>query len=347
MKKLYAIIISLCVVGSVFAGNPDRQGEAGAAQLLMTPWARLAGFHTLNTSSVSGVEAMRLNIAGLARIDRTELNITHTQYLSGTDISFNAVGLAQRVGKNGVLGLNIMSISFGDINLTTDATPQGTGATFTPAYYNIGMGYSHMFANKVSVGMLVRGISEGLTNLNAFGVAIDAGVQYVTGPQDNFKLGISLRNVGAPLQFEGEGITFEVDKPNSGTTIRVRNRVSQFELPSVLNLGISYDFYLNPRDRLTVLGNFTSNSFSSDDLGGGVELSIRDMFQVRGAYRLALSTNDGSIDNSPLYTGLAAGASLILPLSKEKKTNKVAFDYGYRVTKFFNGTHNIGLRINL
>lgn len=349
MKKLYAALLFLCVMSMAEAGNPDRQGEAGAAQLLMTPWARLAGFHTLNTSSVSGVEAMRLNVAGMGRgISSTEINIAHTRYLEGADINFNSIGLVQKVGSNGTFGLSLMTIDFGDINLTRDDAPEGTGATFTPQYYNIGMGYSHIFANKVSVGMLVRGVSEGLTNLQAFGLAVDAGVQYVTGERDNFKLGISLRNIGGPLRFDGEGITFEVQSPTqSGTTIRIRNRVSRFELPSVLNIGLSYDFWVNPRDRFTVLGNFVSNSFSSDEIGAGVELSIRDMFQVRGAYRIPIQGDDGTIDNAPLYTGVAAGASVIVPVNKEKKHQRVAFDYAYRVTKFFNGTHNIGLRIIL
>ncbi|MCF8236933.1 MAG: PorV/PorQ family protein [Saprospiraceae bacterium] len=348
MKKLYAALFGICLTSFLFAGNPDRQGEAGAAQLLMVPWARMAGVHGLNTSFVTGVEAMRLNVAGLSRINRTEVNIAHTRYLEGADISFNAVGLAQKVGKNGAFGLSLMSMSFGDINVTTDAQPGGTGATFSPSYFNIGMGYSHMFANKVSVGILGRGVSEGLSNVSAFGFALDAGVQYVTGERDNFKMGISLRNVGGPLRFNGEGLSLEVPNPNSnGTTIRILQRVSRFELPSMLNIGLSYDFYLGERNRLTALGNFTSNSFSRDNLGGGIELAIREMFIVRGAYRYEIGTTSTTADSSPLYTGVAAGASLVLPINRDNPEHMLAIDYGYRVTKIYKGTHNLGVRINL
>ncbi|MEZ5032338.1 MAG: PorV/PorQ family protein [Saprospiraceae bacterium] len=348
MKKLYAAFFGICMTSILFAGNPDRQGEAGAAQLLMLPWARMAGLHGLNTSFITGVEAMRLNVAGLSRINRTELNIAHTRYLEGADINFNAVGLAQKVGKSGAFGLSLMSLDFGDINVTTDAQPAGTGATFRPSYFNIGMGYSHMFANKVSVGILARGVSEGLSNVSAFGFALDAGVQYVTGPKDNFKMGISLRNVGGPLRFNGEGLSLEVPNPNNnGTTIRILQRVSRFELPSVLNIGLSYDFFLGERNRLTALGNFTSNSFSRDNLGAGVELAIREMFVVRGAYRYEIGTTSTTAENAPLYTGIAAGASLVLPINRDKPEHTVALDYGYRVTKLYKGSHNIGVRINL
>ena len=42
-----------------------------------------------------------------------------------------------------------------------------------------------------------------------FGWAIDAGVQYVSGEKDNFKLGISLRNIGSPMQFGEKDYLYE------------------------------------------------------------------------------------------------------------------------------------------
>ena len=32
-----------------FAGNPDRQGEAGGYELLLNPWARSGGLHAMTT----------------------------------------------------------------------------------------------------------------------------------------------------------------------------------------------------------------------------------------------------------------------------------------------------------
>ena len=68
-----SLVLVMLVAVSAWAGNPDRQGEAGAPELLMNPWARSAGLHTMSTSMITGAEAMRLNIAGLARINKTEV----------------------------------------------------------------------------------------------------------------------------------------------------------------------------------------------------------------------------------------------------------------------------------
>ena len=80
LYKFGSLVLAVLVATSVWAGNPDRQGEAGAPELLMNPWARSAGLHTMTTSMITGAEAMRLNIAGLARINKTEVILANTQY---------------------------------------------------------------------------------------------------------------------------------------------------------------------------------------------------------------------------------------------------------------------------
>ena len=67
------------ITGVVIAGNPDRQGQAGAYELLINPFARSGGLHSLNTANVSGLEAIRLNVAGLSQIFGTEVIVSHAK----------------------------------------------------------------------------------------------------------------------------------------------------------------------------------------------------------------------------------------------------------------------------
>lgn len=352
MNKILYIILSLVfmivTVDTVYAGNPDRQGEAGAAQLLMNPWARSAGLHTMTTSMISGVEAIRLNVAGLARVNKTEVSIGSTQYLRGTDINMNAIGLAQKVGKNGTFGFSLMALDFGDLLVTTVDQPEGTGATFSPRFFNLGLSYAHLFENKVSVGVTVRTVSEAISNASANALALDAGVQYVTGENDNFKFGISLRNVGSRMQFKGEGfsVSTTTDEGAGSYVLTTNQRPTSFELQSVLNIGASYDFLIG-KSRLTVVGNYASNAFSQDQIGGGLEFAFNELIMVRGGYRLDFgqTANDGL--EEPLYTGPAAGLTVNIPMSKSANAPRLALDYGYRATKIYDGTHNLTLRFNI
>lgn len=344
MKQLRYIIAVCGVIAfsmtSLTAGNPDRQGEAGAAELLLNPWARSAGLHTLNTSTITGIEAMRLNIAGLSRMEGKELVFANTRLYEGADVRLNAFGFGNKVGENGAFGISIMAVDFGEINVTTTDQPEGTGATYSPSFFHMGLGYSYMYENKISVGILVRGVSEALSNISAFGFAIDAGVQYVAGERDNFRLGISLRNVGSAMSFNGEGLAFQTDTED-GYKIKASQRSERFELPSLLNMGVSYDFYL---DEIVFRGmaNFTSNAFSRDQIGAGLEVMVNDMITLRGAYKLEVGDTGAVQDN--LYTGIAAGASVELPFSKEGKS-RIGLDYGYRATNPFRGTHNFSVRL--
>ena len=349
MKKfIYPLIIcSLLLTGlDVQAGNPDRQGEPGAVELLMNPWARSAGLHTMNTSFIAGAEAIRLNPAGVVRGNqKTELILAHTRYLVNTDISFNALGFSQKMG-NGAFGVSLMSLDFGDLPVTTTSAPQGTGATFSPSFFNLGLSYAHLFENKVSVGLTLRFINESTSDLSASGFAIDAGVQYVTGPADNFKFGISLRNVGTAMSYAGEGLSTQ--RPNEFGEFPFENtfnrRSEEFELPSVLNVGLSYDLRFATIHRLTIMGNFTSNSFTRDDVGAGLEYSLKEVFTIRAAYRYDIG-DQISIDDRPVYDGLSAGISFLVPIKKDGE-NKFGIDYAYRNTRVFQGTHNFSLRFN-
>ena len=341
MKKvIQSILLCMLFVASVSAGNPDRQGEAGAYELLMNPWARSSGLNSMNTSLASGVEANWVNPAGMGRIRKTQVVLCNTRWLVPSGLTINAFGLAQKVGKNGTLGVAITSLGFGDIPVTTTNAPAGTGATYSPNFFNLGLGYSHLYGNKVSVGFLVRGVSESIQDVNAFGLAIDAGVQYVAGQNDNFKLGISLRNIGSPMKFGGEGLSTQLSsETNSKLTYDVR--ASRYELPSLLNIGVSYEFKFSELVKLTPLMNFTSNSFGRDEIGAGAELGITEHLILRGSYKAEVGKSSGAGKSAP--NGLSAGLSLTTAI-KKKSDSRLSLDYAYRPSNPFQGTHNIGLR---
>ncbi|MBC7775845.1 MAG: PorV/PorQ family protein [Phycisphaerae bacterium] len=328
-------------MGIAVAGNPDRQGEAGANQLIINPWARSAGLHSMNTANTVGPEATYLNVAGLSRVSGTQIQLGHTRYIA--EINLNALSLAQPIGKGGgVFGVSLVAMDLGEFEYTTTENPEGSGATFSPTYFNMALSYSHLFENKVSVGVTGKLVNESISNVAARAFAIDAGVQYVTGENDNFKFGIALRNVGSKMHFAGEGLSKQL--PNPGP-VSYNNtyyeRATAYELPSQLNIGASYDWLLGKQNRLTLMGNFTSNAFSRDQLGGGVELSIGKNFAFRVGYKAELDEikEEATIDN-----GISGGLSFSIPVRKGSDT-RIALDYAYRQTKIFNGIHNLGLRL--
>lgn len=337
-RVIYTIIVLSLATSLGFAGNPDRQGQAGASELLMNPWGRSAGLHSMSTSFAKGVEAMRINVAGLSRINKMQFSLSNNRLYNGSGMNLNSLGFGIKMGENGALGFELASLDFGEIPITLTNSPAGTGGAYSPGFFQLGIGYSYTYANKISVGALVRGISETVIDVSAFGLSIDAGVQYVSGEKDNFKLGISLRNVGSPMKFGGEGLSTR-NTTSEGYLLTYDAQAASFELPSMLNLGISYDIHFNDDMYIRTLGNFTSNAFSRDQIGGGLELTYLEKVTLRGGYKYDLGNEEATRN---IYTGFAGGISIDWPVSASGESI-LSIDYAYRTTNPFKGSHNFTL----
>ena len=81
----------------------------------------------------------------MAFTPQTELIFSYTDWLKGADIKLMNFGLAQRVGESGVFGLSVMSMNFGDIDITTIDLPEGGIGKFSPRYMNINIAYQKLF----------------------------------------------------------------------------------------------------------------------------------------------------------------------------------------------------------
>lgn len=354
MKSIYISIFALSLLTvSAFAGNKNRIGQAGAQELLLNPWAQSSGMAGANTVAATGLESMWGNVSGLAFIDRTEIAFTHSNLFAGSGVTSNSFGLAQRVGESSVIGAYVMSMGFGDIDITTVDQPEGGIGTFSPQVLNLNISYARAFSNSIYGGFTVKTISHAITNSRASGVAIDAGIRYVTGPDDNLKFGIALKNVGPKMNHTGDGFATKTQVDEKEFTLSQRTQA--FELPSTLSLGVAYDIYLTPRKtdddtsgiaehRLTLAGTFISNSFGKDQFTVGAEYSFNRFLAIRTGFIYEEGIFDVEF-RSQAHTGPTFGGSINIPLGQSGNTFSV--DYSYRTSNPMAGTHAIGIRLNL
>lgn len=353
MKHIYSkLLVATTLIVSLNhqilrAGNEDRVGQAGATELLINPWARSSGWAGANTAGIRGVESLFFNVAGSAFIKKTEFVFANSSWLGReSGINMNAFGFTQAVGadKTGTLGMSLMSLNFGDIMRTTVNAPEGGLGFFTPSFINIGISYAKEFSNSIYGGIVFRTISQSIADITALGVCFDAGVQYVTGANENLRFGIAIRNIGPKMRFNGDGLSFKGQVPETGAVLTVQHRSESFELPSLLNIGLSYAFDLAEHHQLIAAGNFMSNSFSKDNLQLGVEYAFKKMFMVRTGYNYEPGIMNMA-ERTTALTGPTAGFTFEVPISKGGTT--FAFDYSYRAANPFSGVHTFGARINL
>tara|TARA_B100001115_G_scaffold178375_1_gene167760 strand:+ start:948 stop:2003 length:1056 start_codon:yes stop_codon:yes gene_type:complete len=345
--KKTILIIAVLSSCSVWAGNEDRAGSAGATDLLINPWARSSAWGSAGLSSVNGLEAVFLNVAGLAYADQTEVQFCRTNWMGNiSGIGLNSAGLAQRVGEAGVLGISFVSLNYGDIEITTTALPEGGIGYFNPSSTNFTVSYAKKFSSSISGGMNLKVVSQSISNVSAQGVALDAGIRYVTGDQDNIKFAISLKNVGPPMSYSGDGLSLDMLNPSTSLSIGMVQRSSSFEMPSQLSIGTSYDFIFSENSVLTAAGSFSANSFSRDQFHGGLKWKVKTdkaSFGLMGGfvYEQGIFNAD---EMATALSGPCGGFSFEFPFGDSG--SNIGINYAYRQS-VLGGIHTVGGRINI
>ena len=379
MNKIikYTAVAIILSIGNLYAQGPVRAGQAGFTQLLINGWGKSSGMGNSYSAGVSGVEAFHLNIAGLGRVQGSELGFSRTSWLGGTGININTFGFGQKVGDDGALGISVMSFSLGQIPITTVAQPDGGIGTYKPSISNINVGYAYNFTDQISAGINMKVVSESTPDVRTSGVGFDAGLQFATELikdiatkktkylSDNpaakrgsdIRFGVSIKNIGPDLKYAGDGLATKSNINDNAFTTTTSQRADKTQLPSLINVGLAYDFRLDKKagmywHRLTTAMNFTNNSFSSNQTSLGIEYAYKEILLLRSAfdYEKGIFSYD---TRRTAYTGVCMGASVQIPIAKKgekgvrENNNTIGIDYSYRATNPFSGTHTFGLRINL
>ncbi len=362
MKNIYKISLVVCLsfaFSTAFAGNPERAGQAGAQELQINPFARSSGWGMANTTGVRGLEATYLNIAGLAGVKKTEMLYSRVGYVAG--IGINTFGFAQKLGgENGenAISLNLTSFNYGNIIRTTVDQPDGGLGTFRISTSILSAGYARRFTDKIYGGIQFKMYSQGIADVKATALAIDAGVQYATTTnptsikQNDLRFGVSVKDIGPDFRPAGDGLSFKSFLAGKDYQTTTNLRAAKIELPTSINIGMAYDFQLDKdkavyMHKLTTAFNFTNNAYSRNQTSLGLQYSYNDLFMLRTAlvYEKDMFKALGPEGRQSFFTGLNFGFTAEPSLSKENG-NTMAVDVSYRTTNPWNGVLSVGLRIN-
>jgi hypothetical protein len=346
MNKLICAGVVL-VTFTAFSGNEDRVGSAGASHMLVNPWSRSSAAGDAGIASANGIEATFLNIAGLAFTDKTQIKFNYSNWMGNAGISLNSAGIAQRISESDVISVSVQSMNFGDIPITTVANPEGNIGFFSPRANVFNVGYAKAFSKSIYGGINFKVISENISNLKATGIAIDAGIRYVTGERDQIKFGIALKNVGPVMRYKGDGLAQQIQYLSTEFIATTEERSATFELPSLLSIGGSYDFIFNENNKLNVALGFTANSFSNDQYRLGLDYAMtgdKVGFNIRAGY--VYEKNLFSAENrSNALVGPTAGFSIDALVGKNKSA--LGIEYTARFAGVFGIIHTVGATISL
>jgi hypothetical protein len=341
LKKAALPIALLGFAGHAAAGGLDRVGTAGAQELRIPVGAASIAIGGSAVALGNGIGNVYYNPASLAAVDNAEGMVSYSTYLADSKVNYGAV--STRLGSAGNIAFTAKVLNIGDIVVTTEDAPEGTGEILNPTYSVFGVSYGRRMTDRVALGVTASYISERIAQTSATGLAADFGVQYDTGWR-GVRFGFAMKNIGPNMHFSGpnfeQRITLPGDDPSAQPHV-VQLESTEFELPSYLQFGVSYDVGGGEKQHATIYGTFQGNNFSTDEYRLGAEYLLGEHIALRGGYvgQLALSSADRQADY--LYN-FSYGAGLNFKLGDRP----LSFDWaGMHVGQFFNDNQQVALRI--
>lgn len=335
-KKIIFVLIILAAFfnSEVIGQEVAKTGTTAAKFLSVGVGPRANAMGSAFSSVANDATAMYWNPAGIAKIDEYQTVFTYTSLYA--DINLSYFGLVLPAGNMGNFGVSVTVLDMGDMEVTTESFPEGTGEFFTAASYAFGLSYARSITEDFSVGMNVKYVVENIYNSSASGVAFDIGTVFNT-PFYGIRFASSITNYGTKLQMEGDDllVRYDQDPTRAGNNDQVDAYLGtdEFELPLRLQIGISRDFYIMENQRLTIAIDATHPNDNNQYVNVGGELALFDeMVFIRGGYKTLF------LDES--QEGLTFGAGF-----KYSGLNyfNIAVDYSYQEYEYLGNTHSFGI----
>ncbi len=339
MKNFFLVIAILFpLLQCIGFSQVTKTGTTSAKFLSVGIGARANAMGGAFTSVVNDASALYWNPAGAADLNKYEAMFTYTSLFKDLDINLNFFALVIPTEDWGNFGISVTALDYGDMDVTTEDFPEGTGEKFSAASYAFGLSYARNITEWFAAGITVKYITEGIFNSSANGVAFDVGTIFKT-PFFGIKFASIISNYGSKMQMTGEDLLIRHDadptRQGNNETVDAYYKTDYFELPLRLQIGLSKDFQFFNGQRLTIAVDAAHPSDNSEYVNIGGELSLfDDLISLRGGYKALFLENN--------QEGLTLGAGLNYVLG----VFAVGFDYSYQEFKFLSYTHSFGVSFN-
>jgi hypothetical protein len=276
LKISCAIILVLLSTAVLRAGEP---GTSGFLFLRLGNGARASGMGEAFTAIADDATGISFNPAGLAGIEKVELNVTHSEWLM--DIRFEQISIANEM-LGGAVGFNFTGVYYGELerrgNFPT-VTPDGT---FAPYDMAASIGYGRDILPDVSLGISAKLLYEKIDFESATGWAVDLGVLH---------------------RSRIEGLTFAASILNLGPQAKFIEE--KFYPPFQTRLGAAYTAEEKwMRGNITLSGDFLFSNDMDEKLLLGMEYFYKKALAVRFGYKSGYYVQSATMGIGVVYDRL-------------------------------------------
>jgi hypothetical protein len=322
------LITTNCIQSQVLPSFGDsRAGTAGLQFLKIAPDARSSALAGSYAAIVDDVSAMYWNPAGLTHMDsgKYHFQFSHASYVA--DVGLNFAGFAFSNNGYNFWGINLVSMNSGEMPVTTEFQPYGTGQTFSVSNILVGLSFAKVLSNNFSFGLSGKYVYENIADVTIQNGLIDFGFIYNVGIKTNTRFSVGISNFGFNVSPQGK-VTLN--------TLNGTKEVDQFEqvaAPSIFRLGVATDLVKKEDHSLLIAAQLNHPTDNKESLALGLEYGFKRVLFLRSGYELG----------ADYTTWPAFGFGLNL----RRYFGQLKVDYSFNNKDYLGNIHRITLAMDL
>ncbi len=233
--------------------------------------------------------SLQWNPAAITDLEGTGFAASNTFWMAGLHNSYFSV--AKPFKKMGTFGLNVQSLTTGEMERRTETQPDGTGEYFSAYNVAVGLSYARQLTNMFSFGVNAKYVNETLAEFVAHTAVVDLGFTYRLDWKD-FRFAVMLQSFGPNSELTARrGET----GMHNGQTVETESYPS----PTVFSLGFSLAPIDNGTHRLFTSAQLNHPNDNAENVRIGVEYSYDKFLFARAGYKI-------NVDDQP-YPTFGAG----------------------------------------
>ena len=323
-RTLLAVCLILLTGASPLLGqgavDVSKTGTTAASFLEIqvgAPGVALGGAVVSRTHDAS---AMYWNAAGIASIEKSDVLLSHTNWIA--DTKFDYAAFVMPLEGVGSLGISITSLSMSDMLVRTVEQPEGTGEYFSAGDLAASVGFARQLTDRFAIGISGKYIRESIWHESASAMAIDLGTTFRTDLLGGLVIGATLKNFGTSMKMDGRDTRqfHPIDPSKQGSNDRIPEDIEldAWDLPLSFQFGVSTDVMKAEHFHWNIAADAVHPNNNYESLNVGTEFNYQDFLFFRAGYHsLFLNNAEG---------GLSLGVGVSTPIS----ITSLRFDYAFR-----------------
>ena len=308
------------------AFGTDRAGTVGFQFLKIPSDPRAIGLGSVGVTTADDASALFWNPALATVATGPQIGAAHASYFEGTLFTTNYLAATAPFG-SATVGVHVQSLDSGEMPVTDEFHPEGTGERFRFAGLAAGATFAQRLTDLFAYGVTAKVVRESTAGLAATTGALDVGIQYRIGTT-GARMGVAIRNFGLDAAPSG---TLDRPDPSAPGGVVTEADFASSPLPTTFLLGLSYDALRASADHaLTVSAQLYRPNDNAESLGLAAEYTFRNLLVLRGGYRLGADEMVAAVGGGLRVPALGARARL---------------DYGFTRFERLGNLHALGFHV--